>query len=65
MKQTYTKPQLETKAYAQFENVFTACSKGNEKAKSDVPGVLCQSGVFETPSSDPSGSAAFKSMGSL
>lgn len=27
MKKVYTKPELVTKAYAQFENVFTACSK--------------------------------------
>lgn len=29
MKKTYTKPELDTKAFAQFENVFTACNKGN------------------------------------
>jgi len=29
MKKEYTKPELDTKAYAQFENVFTACNKGN------------------------------------
>ncbi|WP_034378430.1 hypothetical protein [Dehalobacter sp. UNSWDHB] len=30
MKKAYTKPELDTKAYAQFENVFTACNKGND-----------------------------------
>ena len=29
MKKEYTKPQLDAKAYAQFENVFTECTKGN------------------------------------
>lgn len=27
----YERPVLTTKAYAQFENVFTNCNKGNEK----------------------------------
>jgi hypothetical protein len=27
MKKEYTKPELNTKAFAQFENVFTACGK--------------------------------------
>lgn len=27
----YEKPVLTTQAYAQFENVFTYCSKGNAK----------------------------------
>jgi hypothetical protein len=27
MKRTYTKPELDTKGYAQFEDVFTLCSK--------------------------------------
>ncbi|HHU91297.1 MAG TPA: hypothetical protein GXZ22_09635 [Clostridiaceae bacterium] len=31
MKKDYSKPVLETKAYAQFENVFTKCNKGNIK----------------------------------
>jgi len=30
-KQEYEAPVLEVKAYAQFENVFTWCTKGNEK----------------------------------
>jgi len=29
MKKEYTKPLLDAKAYAQFENVFTECTKGN------------------------------------
>lgn len=29
MKKEYTKPELNTKAYAQFESVFTRCSKAN------------------------------------
>jgi len=31
MKKDYSKPVLDTKAFAQFENVFTKCSKGNSK----------------------------------
>lgn len=27
MKKEYVKPELDTKAYAQFENVFTGCNK--------------------------------------
>lgn len=27
MKKKYSKPELDTKAYAQFENVFTGCNK--------------------------------------
>lgn len=30
MKKQYLKPKLDTKAFAQFENVFTACNKGND-----------------------------------
>ena len=29
MKKEYSKPDLDTKAFAQFENVFTRCTKGN------------------------------------
>jgi len=29
MKLPYAKPGLESMVYAQFENVFTACNKGN------------------------------------
>lgn len=32
MKKIYMKPELGTKQYAQFENVFTGCSKSNSKA---------------------------------
>lgn len=39
MKKSYLKPQLDRKAYAQFENVFTACNKGNAVPQG------CQSGV--------------------
>lgn len=41
----YEKPILNAKAYAHFENVFTACTKGNEKSgctqcwPDDNPGV--------------------------
>ena len=28
MKKDYSKPVLDTKAFAQFENVFTRCNKG-------------------------------------
>lgn len=31
MKKKYTKPELDSKGYAQFENVFTQCTKGNSK----------------------------------
>ena len=38
MKKEYSKPLLNTKAYAQFENVFAACSKNpGEKADSGMP----------------------------
>lgn len=59
MKKEYSKPEIDTKAFAQFENVFTACSKGNESVRG------CISGIFDTPSTDPSGSAAFKSNMSM
>jgi len=29
MKKTYEKPGLESRSFAHFENVFTACDKGN------------------------------------
>lgn len=55
MKKKYSKPEIDTKAFAQFENVFTACSKGNEAVQG------CMAGIYEAPSTDPSHSAAFKS----
>lgn len=30
MKKEYSKPELDTKAYAQFESVFTGCSRGHK-----------------------------------
>lgn len=45
MKKEYTKPELDTKGYAQFENVFTKCTKGNPKK-----------GCVEVPGWPPSGS---------
>jgi len=33
MKKTYAKPGLESRTFAQFENVFTACNKGNFHAQ--------------------------------
>ena len=33
MKKTYEKPGLESRTFAQFENVFTACTKGNAHAQ--------------------------------
>ena len=33
MKKEYVKPQIDTKAYAQFENVFAKCTKGQGQAK--------------------------------
>lgn len=40
MKKTYTKPELDSKAFAQFENVFTKCDKGNanERGCDHIPG---------------------------
>jgi hypothetical protein len=39
MKKEYCKPELDATAYAQFENVFTNCNKGNEKRGcSYIPG---------------------------
>lgn len=52
MKKKYTKPELDTKAYAQFENVFTACNKGNAHAQG------CVSDTADH-SSDGNWSAAF------
>lgn len=54
MKKMYTKPLLDRKAYAQFENVFTACNKGNAIPRG------CQSDTAEHPS-DGNWSAAFSS----
>lgn len=33
MKKTYVKPELDSRTFAQFENVFTACNKGNFHAQ--------------------------------
>ena len=33
MKKTYEKPGLESRTFAQFENVLTACDKGNAHAQ--------------------------------
>ncbi|MBU7007238.1 hypothetical protein [Phosphitispora fastidiosa] len=40
MKKEYCKPELDVKAYAQFENVFTKCNKGNDGPQkcSFIPG---------------------------
>ena len=58
MKKEYTKPEINTKAYAQFENVFTACNKGN-------PGPAgCVTDTYATPSTAPNFSAAFNGNGS-
>lgn len=59
MKKEYTKPVLDTKAFAQFENVFTACDKGNAHAQG------CVSDTYEHPSSGREFSAAFKGNGSI
>lgn len=58
MKREYSKPELNTKAYAQFENVFTACDKGNP----DPQG--CYSDQYEHPSTGRPFSAAYNSNGS-
>jgi len=36
MKKTYVKPELDSRTFAQFENVFTACNKGNAHAQGCV-----------------------------
>ncbi len=56
MKKEYTKPQLDATAYAQFENVFTNCTKGNDKKET----------CYYIPGWSPSDEewAAFKSNGS-
>jgi len=33
MKKTYVKPELDARTYAQFENVFTACSRNTNNDK--------------------------------
>ena len=33
MKKTYAKPGLESRTFAQFENVFTACTKSTNNPK--------------------------------
>lgn len=53
MKKVYTKPELDTKAYAQFENVFTACSKGNPTKPN------CQPDTYATPNDGLFYSAAY------
>lgn len=65
MKKRYITPELNIKAYAQFENVFTACSKGNAHSINKKTGLPCMPDVYEHPSDDPSNSAAFKTHGSL
>lgn len=55
MKKEYTKPKLDSKAFAQFENVFTACSKGNESK----PG--CYPESYGHPNEGFEYSAAYKS----
>ena len=47
MKKDYSKPVLDTKAFAQFENVFTACSKGHEGEIWE--GQLCTPGYPDPP----------------
>ena len=39
MKKTYVKPEMDTRTFAQFENVFTACSKTKNNTP---PGSDCQ-----------------------
>lgn len=56
MKKKYTKPALDPKAYARFENVFTACSKGNEKKAGCFPS------AYATPSPGHEYSAAYKTQ---
>jgi len=39
MKKDYSKPVLDTKAYAQFENVFTKCTREPKTSGcSEIPG---------------------------
>lgn len=58
MKKQYSKPNLDSKAFAQFESVFTACDKGNAMQG-------CQPDTYETASSGLSESAAYKSDASI
>ncbi|MEQ8174748.1 MAG: hypothetical protein ABRQ26_06705 [Syntrophomonadaceae bacterium] len=53
MKKVYEKPELNAKAYAQFENVFTACDKGNASPQG------CESNTYATEHSGPRWSAHF------
>ncbi|WP_418792214.1 hypothetical protein [Phosphitispora sp. TUW77] len=57
MKKVYMKPELDAKAYAQFENVFTECTKGNAIPQG------CTSYVDWTPS-EPT-EAAYKIQSSI
>lgn len=43
MKKEYSKPELDTKVYAQFENVFTACNKVKKNP-------ICTPGFPDPPS---------------
>lgn len=42
MKKQYTQPELGVKHYAQFENVFTACSKTGEGAVNPFTNKPCE-----------------------
>jgi len=59
MKQPYESPKMDVKEFAQFENVFTYCTKGNvhEQGCMDVTGSGNSSDV--PPGVDPSTVAAF------
>jgi hypothetical protein len=61
MKLTYSKPTLEVKDFAQFENVYTYCNKGNAHAQGCVD--ITGSGNASDKVGNPSGSAAFSGGG--
>lgn len=60
-KRKYIPPEMEIKEFAQFENVFTYCTKGNEKKGCiDITGSGNDADKGKTP---PSQSAAFSGNG--
>lgn len=52
MKKKYTKPELNTKAYAQFESVFTGCNK-TRSANCSVPNGYPSDGSSYCAYNDP------------
>lgn len=62
-KKKYVKPKLDTYAFAQFENVFTACDKNrNTNNSSEIP---CTFNPNIRENSDPNWTSHFASQGSI